>query len=175
MPIFDHAWAWIIAGAVLAGLEIVAPGVYLLWIGLGALMVGIFLALAPEMAAAWQGLVFAAAMLGSVGIGFWLQRRTPRQPGEEMLNRETQALVGRRFTAITGFELGRGRIRIGDGSYAAVSEQQIQVGDVVEVVAIEDGRPKVVRTQPLPESPRAGPPLSDAPPSVATRSDPPPR
>lgn len=145
MPYVDNAWAWIIIGAVLAGLEVVAPGVYLLWIGLGAFAVGIVMALAPGLGGGWQALIFAIAMLGSLTLGFWVQRRGPRSADAELLNRETQAMIGKRYVALTDFELGRGRIKVGDSSYAAVSDDAIRVGETVEVVSIVDDRPKVTR------------------------------
>ncbi|HVL57206.1 MAG TPA: NfeD family protein [Burkholderiaceae bacterium] len=144
-------WLWLILGAVLAALEIVAPGVYLLWIGLGAIIVGLSLAVAPELPLSWQALIFAVAMLGSLSLGFWLQRRSRPPAQHDLLNKETQQLVGRRFRAITDFELGRGRIEVGDTSYAAVSVEPIRAGETVEVIAIEDDRPRVVRAGAAPD------------------------
>jgi membrane protein implicated in regulation of membrane protease activity len=34
-----------------------------------------------------------------------------------------------------------------DSSYAAVSDEEIDAGDIVKVVAIEDSRPKVVKAR----------------------------
>jgi len=142
--IFDFTWGWIIAGVILAGLEILVPGVFLLWIGLGALAVGLILSLAPDLPLAWQALVFAGAMLASLGLGFWVQRRSGRDREAVLLNRELQAMVGQHYLAITPFTAGHGRIRVADGSYAAVGED-IAEGDEVEVVAIEAGRPRVAK------------------------------
>lgn len=142
--IFDFTWGWIIAGVILAGLEIVVPGVFLLWIGLGALAVGLILSLAPDLPLAWQALVFAGAMLASLGLGFWVQRRSGRGREARLLNRELQGMVGQHYLAITPFTAGHGRIRVADGSYAAVGED-IAEGDEVEVVAIEAGRPRVAK------------------------------
>jgi membrane protein implicated in regulation of membrane protease activity len=35
-------WLWIIAGLILLGLELLAPGVLLIWFGLAALATGLF-------------------------------------------------------------------------------------------------------------------------------------
>jgi membrane protein implicated in regulation of membrane protease activity len=143
--LFDFAWGWIIAGVVIAGLEILLPGVFLLWIGLGAVAVGLILALMPELALAWQLLVFALAMLGSLGLGFWVQRRGRARGDHDFLNRETEAMIGRRYLALAPFAAGRGRIKVQDSSFAAVSDQAIAAGELVEVVGLVDGRPKVVK------------------------------
>lgn len=143
--IFDFTWGWIIAGMVLAGLEILVPGVFLLWIGLGAVLVGLLLSLFPELPVAWQALVFAVAMVASLGLGFAIQRRGSRAADQGFLNRETEAMVGQRYLAIAPFAAGRGRISVQDSSFAALSDEAIAAGELVEVVAIVDGRPKVVK------------------------------
>jgi inner membrane protein len=143
--IFDFTWGWIIAGVILAGLEVLVPGVFLLWIGLGALAVGLILSLVPDLPLAWQGLIFAASMLSSLALGFWIQRRSGRSPDAVLLNRELDSMIGQRYTAISPFVAGRGRIKVQDSSYAAHGDDGIMPGDLVEVVAISDGRPQVVR------------------------------
>ena len=35
------AWAWIILGVVLIGIELVAPGAFLVWLGLAAIVTGL--------------------------------------------------------------------------------------------------------------------------------------
>ena len=51
-------WGWIVLGLVLVGGEMLAPGVFLLWLGLAALLTGAAVGLTGL---AWQGawLVFA--------------------------------------------------------------------------------------------------------------------
>ncbi|MGY6645290.1 MAG: NfeD family protein [Salinarimonas sp.] len=142
--LFDSPWIWIIAGAVIAGLEIVVPGVFLLWIGLGALAVGLILTLAPDLPLAWQMLIFAVAMLSSLGLGFAIQRRSKAE-GAPMLNQDLQAMIGRRYVALADFEAGRGRIRVADTSFAVVSDDAVKEGELVEVTAIDGARPRVIR------------------------------
>lgn len=147
---FDWTWGWIIIGVAIAGLEILIPGIFLLWVGLGAIAVGLILARYPDLSLAWQILVFAASMLASLGLGFWIQRRSGRGRQSRFLNRELKTMVGQSYVAIQPFIVGHGRIKVQDSSYAAVSEEVIEAGDVVTVVAIEDGRPKVSKAPPGP-------------------------
>ncbi|MGF1545869.1 MAG: NfeD family protein, partial [Thiotrichales bacterium] len=86
--LFASPWLWLVAGAVLIGLEILAPGVFLLWIGLGAVLVGVSVWVAPDLAVAWQLLIFALAMLGSIALGLVLQRRGRESLSAATLNRE---------------------------------------------------------------------------------------
>ena len=140
----SYPWLWFIGGLLLIGGEIVLPGVYLLWIGLGALVVGVLVAVFPDLGLTWQLVSFALAMLGTVSLGFVIQRRgAPPAAGE--LNQELHALVGQRFVAVSDFQVGMGRVRVGDTTYAAVSAEAIQAGDAVAVMAVVAGRLKVAR------------------------------
>lgn len=141
--VFDATWAWIIVGAVIAGLEIVVPGVFLLWIGLGALATGLILTLSPDMPLAWQLIVFAACMIAAMSLGLSLQKKGEEDPKAATLNREMQGLVGQRTVATSAFVAGRGRIRVQDTTFAAIGEDPIGEGDLVDIVAIEDGLPRV--------------------------------
>ena len=137
-------WLWFIGGLLLIGGEIVLPGVYLLWLGLGALVVGVLVAVFPDLGLTWQLVSFAFAMLGTVSLGFVIQRRgAPPAAGE--LNQELHALVGQRFVAASDFQVGVGRVRVGDTTYTAVSAEAIQAGDAVAVMAVVAGRLKVAR------------------------------
>ena len=143
--LFGSPWAWVIGGLVLAGLEILVSGVFLLWIGLGAIAVGLILAAVPGLPLPWQALAFAASMLASLGLGFVIQRRSGLSQQDSLLNRETEAMVGQRYVAITAFAAGRGRIKVRDSSFAALSDDAIAAGDLVDVVAIRDGKPQVAK------------------------------
>ncbi len=91
-------WLWFSGGLLLIGGEIVLPGVYLLWLGLGALVVGVLVAVFPDLSLSWQLVSFALAMLGTVSLGFVIQcRGAPPVAGE--LNQELHALVGQYFVA----------------------------------------------------------------------------
>ncbi len=133
--LFDTPWLWWIAGAVLVGLELAAPGVFLLWIGLGAAATGVVLALWPALPLTWQLLLFAALMFASLAAGVAVQRRANRAGPQ--LNQELQGLVGQRLQSLVTFEHGRGRVRVGDSSYAAEAREPVAAGEVVEVAAVD--------------------------------------
>lgn len=118
MMAFDAAswgpWAWIAGGLLLVGLEVLAPGAFMLWLGIAALLTGGLLFL---VALGWEAsaLTFAVLAVGSVLLGRWLSRRRPAVPqSEPMLNRRGDALVGRMVLLEEPIERGRGRARIDD-------------------------------------------------------------
>ena len=110
-------WAWIVLGLVLIGLEMLAPGVFLLWLGLAALVTGI---LAGLIGLSWQAawLAFAGLSVAAVLAGRAVTRRGDSEvvePGG--LNRRGHDLVGRDFVLDTPLRGGEGRLKIGDGSW----------------------------------------------------------
>lgn len=143
--ILNTFWGWIILGLILCGLEMILPGVFLLWLGLGAIAVGILMILLVDLPLGWQWVIFSLTMVGSLGLGFLVQRRSKPSGTATSLNKEFEQMVGKRYVALTTFKAGRGRIKVADSSYAAVSDQPILQGEVVEVIALEDNRPRVAR------------------------------
>jgi membrane protein implicated in regulation of membrane protease activity len=107
-------WTWIVAGVILTGLELVAPGAFLIWLGIAALLTGLVLFLLPL---GWELtlLVFALLAVASVFVGRWVTRDKNRgSSGEPLLNRRGDALVGRIVVLEGPIEQGRGRVRIDD-------------------------------------------------------------
>lgn len=138
----DTPWIWLIGGLVVAALEIVVPGAFMLWIGIGAMVIGVLIAIFPDMPLAWEMVLFAVAMLGSLALGFVVQRR--RKPSADPgVNHELADLVGRRCEVATDFTAGAGRIRVGDTTYSALCDAPVAAGSFVTIVAIEGGRLRV--------------------------------
>jgi membrane protein implicated in regulation of membrane protease activity len=109
------AWTWIILGVVLIGLELVAPGAFLLWLGLAAILTGLIDGWA---ALSWQiaTLTFAGLSVVSVLIGRGVNR-APLRGDAATLNRRGEGLTGRMFTLEAPIVAGEGRVRIDDSSW----------------------------------------------------------
>lgn len=105
------AWSWVIAGLVLAGAEILLPGVFLIWLGLAAVATGLAAAVLPMP---WQGqtLLFAGLAVALVALATRLQRRG-RGAGPD-LNRADRGLIGREGVLDEPIVRGAGRIRFDD-------------------------------------------------------------
>jgi membrane protein implicated in regulation of membrane protease activity len=130
------AWAWIILGILLIGIELVAPGSFFLWLGLAAIVTGLIDAM---LGLSWQasGLLFALLCVAAVILGRAATRsRTQDEPQAEMLNRRGQSLVGRVFTLETPIKDGEGRIRVDDSSWRVTGADRF-AGAKVRVVRIE--------------------------------------
>lgn len=130
------AWAWIILGVVLIGVELLAPGSFFLWLGLAAIATGLLDAL---LGLSWQtaALFFALLAIGAVVLGRFVTRsKTQPDPETSPLNQRGQSLVGRVFTLETPIKDGEGRIRIDDSSWRVIGADRF-TGAKVRVVRVE--------------------------------------
>ena len=129
-------WAWIVLGLVLVGGEMLAPGVFLLWLGLAALLTGAVVGLTGL---AWQGalLVFAALAVASVLLGRVVTRHRSDEPDTASgLNDRGRQLIGRVFKLEATMTGGEGRVRVGDSSWR-ITGPELLAGSEVRVVRVE--------------------------------------
>jgi inner membrane protein len=130
------AWAWIILGIVLIGIELVAPSSFFLWLGLAAIVTGMIDAV---LGLSWQAsaLLFALLCVAAVILGRAVSRfKTQNEPQADMLNQRGQSLVGRVFTLETPIKDEEGRIRVDDSSWRVTGADRF-AGAKVRVVRIE--------------------------------------
>jgi len=128
------AWNWLILGGVLVGLEILVPGVFLIWFGLSALIVG---AVALGIAISWQLQFVLFAVLSLTAV--ILSRRFFKNNDESdkpLLNQRAEQNVGRTFVLTKSIVHGRGRVRIADSTWAVEGEDCAK-GTMVKVIGVE--------------------------------------
>ncbi|MPZ56518.1 MAG: NfeD family protein [Rhizobiales bacterium] len=113
------SWNWFILGAVLLVLELLVPGTFLLWLGLAALAVGI---ISRFIVWSWQLQLVAFAVFAVALIPAWryFARRADAPSDHPMLNRRTDAYVGRIFTLEKPIVDGSGVVRIDDTVWRVV-------------------------------------------------------
>ncbi len=61
-------WNWLIFGIILMALELVAPGVFLFWLGLAALLVGL---LSFAFHPSWQAQILMFAVFAAAAVPLW--------------------------------------------------------------------------------------------------------
>jgi membrane protein implicated in regulation of membrane protease activity len=132
-----HYLWWILALLLIAG-EVMAPGYFLLWIGLAAAAMGVVLWAVPTLGLLAQALWFALlAFAFCFAYARWLRPRVERRAaGADRQNRRGEQMVGQRFELIEPIVNGRGKARVGDGQWL-VSGPDLPLGTTVEVVAVE--------------------------------------
>ncbi|NTJ44011.1 NfeD family protein [Agrobacterium larrymoorei] len=109
-------WSWWILAAILLAAELVAPGVFLIWIGAAALVVGaISLAFWESAPWSWQAQLVVFAILSVIfallGRRYYENKSATDEP---FLNQREASLIGRTSTLQEPILEGRGRIRLDD-------------------------------------------------------------
>ena len=106
-------WDWFILAALLFLLEVLAPGMFMLWLGLAAIIMGI---VASTIALSWQVQLIGFAVLALVLVPAWRHFATKvEKPAESpFLNRRAEGYVGRVFTLDKPIVDGTGAVRIDD-------------------------------------------------------------
>jgi inner membrane protein len=130
-------WAWWVLGLVLLALELMVPGVFLVWIGMAAIATGL-LSLALWETSLWiwevQALVFAALSVASILIGRKIVSKTETATSEPFLNRRGESLVGRTALLKEPIAQGRGRIKLDDTTWS-VTGPDMPAGTQVKITA----------------------------------------
>ena len=141
---FPAHYVWWILALLLIAAEVLAPGYFMLWVGIAAAAMGAVLWLLPSLGVLPQALLFAALAFLSCGL-YWTLLR-PRFAREDAvagtLNRRGEAMIGRRVVLADAIVNGRGRARVGDGLWLAEGPD-LPSGTEVEVTAVDGTTLKV--------------------------------
>ncbi|WP_421993156.1 NfeD family protein [Qipengyuania sp.] len=114
----DTYWIWLIVGLSLAVLEMVVPGVYLIWLAMAALAIAVLAFVsAPPLALqiiAWVSL----SMIFAFSAKRWLRDR-PIISSDPLLNNRAGRLVGETALVTQAIADGEGRVKVGDSEWIA--------------------------------------------------------
>ena len=132
---------WLAAGLVLLLLEVFAPGVFMMWLGLAALGTGLA-TLSEGIGFELQVVTFGVLAAIALTVGLRLRRRPAR------LNTQQDGLAGRVATALV-FEGREGRVRVGDSDWAARVPANVPQPDPGARLRVEgvDGTVLIVRPE----------------------------
>jgi membrane protein implicated in regulation of membrane protease activity len=131
----NYGW-WLLA-LVLIGSEMVAPGYFLLWIGIAAALMGILTFALPSLPVLAQAVVFALLSIGTCLVyRKFIRPHAEQRDDQPLLNRRAAQLVGQRFVLSEPIVNGRGKVRVGDGAWLAEGPD-LPSGSEVEVVAVD--------------------------------------
>lgn len=135
-----HDWYWLAIGLLMLGIEMLAPGFYLLFFGVAALGTGVLALLLPLP---WQvqATVFAVLSVAAVVVGRrWYASREGE--GSATLNRRSEALIGRRVRLQAPLTADGGEVFVDDTRWAAVGPE-CPAGTEVEITAVTGSRVSV--------------------------------
>ncbi|MFD1198936.1 NfeD family protein [Brucella gallinifaecis] len=131
-------WNWFVLGLALLILEILAPGIFLIWFGVAALVTGMLAFLLGSLAAfGWQ---LQIALFLLLAVVFVLAGRrffgSSGRQDEPLLNRRGDQLVGQRATLAEPIINGRGRIRINDTTWR-IKGPDLPAGTEVRIISFD--------------------------------------
>jgi membrane protein implicated in regulation of membrane protease activity len=118
---FDHLqfWHWFILAALFAGIEMLSPGFFFIWLGGAALVMGLITLVLSAMGWEVQFILFAILAAASVFAWYKFGRKLPGETQDATLNRRGESLVGRTGPLVEPIVNGRGRVKIDDSVWSA--------------------------------------------------------
>lgn len=136
-------WHWMLLGLGLGLLELAVASFFVIWFGLGALLVGVALLVVPDMVFSAQILLWTAASIAMTVLWFKVLRkdadRTRSGQADEALG-EIGVLV--RAVEPLGAASARGEVRfqkpiMGSDSWPCLADEAIAAGERVKVLAVD--------------------------------------
>ena len=130
----NYGW-WLLA-LLLIAMEMIAPGYFMLWIGIAAGAMGLVTLVVPHLSAIVQAVLFAALSIAACLV-YWkfIRPFAEQRDDQPLLNRRGQRMVGRRVVVIEPIVNGRGKVKVGDGQWLAEGPDS-PAGVEVEVVGV---------------------------------------
>ena len=120
MDLFGQSGTWWLLVAVLLSVaELLAPGVFLVFLAVAAAITGALALLFPGLGLAGELAGFAAWSVLAVTIGRRWYRDYPVDSIDPLLNDRAARLLGEVVTVTHAIEDGRGRVQVGDGEWPA--------------------------------------------------------
>lgn len=133
-------WTWIVGGIALILAELAIPSFFVIWFGLGALLVGLLALLLPGLSMTAQLAIWTFTSLAMVVLWFRVFK-----PGFHKTRIGTSAgeaigEIGLLVSAVARFERGRVRFQrpvLGSEEWICVADTAISAGERVKVIAVE--------------------------------------
>jgi membrane protein implicated in regulation of membrane protease activity len=130
-------FAWAAVALLLFAAEALAPGAFMLWLGLAATVVFVAVWVVPGIPLLAQVAAFVVLSFVSIQVyRRWFRGREP-QSDRPALNRRAAALVGQVVPLQAAIVNGRGRVQIAD-AYWDVSGPDLPAGTAVRITGADD-------------------------------------
>jgi hypothetical protein len=141
-------WHWVVLGIVLMLLELAVPAFFLVWFGLGAVVVGLLLFVFPAMPFAYQVLAWTAFALAFIWLWFKVFKPHVFKTRAGMARGSLIGEIGLVTRDIRPFEKGQVRFQkpiLGEDVWESMADVEIRTGERVRVLDVEGNTLKVVK------------------------------
>ena len=128
-------WFWLSLGLLLGVAEMVAPGFFLMWLGLAALIVGILDYFLP-ITLAYQVAMFATLSVITVFAGKKFLQENPIESDDANLNDRGARMTGEIVIVVEPITNGHGRVKVGDSVWTARG-MDADIGTSVRVIGAD--------------------------------------
>ncbi|HMM66471.1 MAG TPA: NfeD family protein [Dokdonella sp.] len=137
IPDLLASYGWWLLALLLIAAELIAPGYFLLWIGLAAGVMGLIMLVFPGMPFIAQAIVFLLVSIATCLV-YWKYIRPAAELRDDqpLLNRKGDRMLGRRVSVVEPIVNGRGKVKVGDSVWL-VEGEDCAVGTTVEVVGVQ--------------------------------------
>ena len=129
-------WHWFTLGALLLIVELLAPGIFFVWMAEAAVVTGLLLLAIPTLSWEFQLISFSLFSVISIAVFRKYLRKHPIVSDQPLLNQRTAQYIGRVVTLEQPIVNGQGKIRV-DDSLWKVHGADRESGKRVKIVAAE--------------------------------------
>lgn len=133
-------WIWMVGGIGLILAELVIPSFFVIWFGLGALLVGLLALLIPGLSLTAHLAIWTAASLAMVVLWFKVFKPGFHKTRIGTAAGEAVGEIGLLVSAVAPFERGKVRFQrpvLGSEEWVCMADTPIAAGERVKVVAVE--------------------------------------
>lgn len=128
-------WYWWALAAVLLVCEMMLPGVVFLFLAIGAAASGLLLLIVADLSLELQLVVFAVVAVASAVSLRPMLRGLQQRNDQPNLNARGDSLIGKTIVLDAPILAGRGRVKLGDGSWSVTGPDMV-AGTKVRVAAV---------------------------------------
>jgi len=128
---FNH-WFWLVLAIVLFAVELAAPGISFLWLGLASAVTAIVVWFIPM---GWAGQLILFSMLVLISLSAWWKLFRKENQTQNHLNNPAGRHLGETYVLVQPIENGRGKIQIGDTQWT-VEGDNLPAGTRVKITAV---------------------------------------
>lgn len=139
-------WQWAVLGIGLIIAELAIPAFFIVWFGLGALLVSVVLLVAPSLSLTAQILTWTLASVAMVVIWFRIFKPGMHKTKIGMSDSNIVGEVGMLTRDVAPFQKGQVRFQkplVGSEVWECISDETIRSGERVRVLGIEGSFLKV--------------------------------
>jgi inner membrane protein len=141
-------WHWIVLGIVLMLAELAVPAFFLVWFGLGAVIVGAIVFVFPGLPLAWQVIFWTGSSIAFVWLWFRIFKPGMHKTRAGMSKGALIGEVGLVIRDIRPFDKGQIRFQkpiLGSEIWESIADEEIKIGERIKVMDVEGNILKVGR------------------------------